>query len=94
MKDLFYFFRKLRRVAGFRLYINMCMTLFISLLDGIGIYLIVPLLSIIGVFQTNMDGIPLISSLLTQIKSWFAGISGIIFLALQLVAFLILGGEF
>ncbi|SMF92115.1 ATP-binding cassette, subfamily C [Paenibacillus uliginis N3/975] len=90
MKDLFYFFRKLRRVAGFRLYINMCMTLFISLLDGIGIYLIVPLLSIIGVFQTNMDGIPLISSLLTQIKSWSFELNLPIVLALYVV---IVGGQ-
>ncbi|UNK18782.1 TFIIB-type zinc ribbon-containing protein [Paenibacillus sp. N3/727] len=29
-----------------------------------------------------------------KVTAWFAGISGIIFLALQLVAFLILGGEF
>lgn len=90
MKDLFYFFRKLRRVAGVRLYINMFMTLFISLLDGIGIYLIVPLLSIIGVFQTNMDGVPLISSLLDLIKSWSFELNLPIVLALYVV---IVGGQ-
>ncbi|UNK18777.1 ABC transporter ATP-binding protein/permease [Paenibacillus sp. N3/727] len=90
MKDLFYFFRKLRRVAGVKLYINMFMTLFISLLDGIGIYLIVPLLSIIGVFQTNMDGIPLISSLLDLIKSWSFELNLPIVLALYVV---IVGGQ-
>ena len=70
MKDLFYFIRKMHHFAGVKLYINMSMTLFISLLDGIGIYLIVPLLSIIGIFDTNLDGIPLISLLQDFINSW------------------------
>ena len=38
-----YFIRKMRGMAGFKLYLNMGMILVISVLDGIGIYLIVPL---------------------------------------------------
>jgi ABC-type multidrug transport system fused ATPase/permease subunit len=90
MKDLFYFIRKMRHVAGIRLYINMSMTLLISLLDGIGIYLIVPLLSIIGVFELNMDSVPLISSLLDVINSWSFELNLPIVLALYVV---IVGGQ-
>ncbi|AJS59959.1 ABC transporter ATP-binding protein [Paenibacillus sp. IHBB 10380] len=90
MKDLFYFIRKMHHVAGIRLYINMSLTLLISLLDGIGIYLIVPLLSIIGVFQMNMDGIPLISSLLALIESWSFELNLPIVLAVYVV---IVGGQ-
>lgn len=90
MKDLFYFIRKMHRFAGIKLYINMFMTLLISLLDGIGIYLIIPLLSIIGVFQTNIDGIPLVSSLLNVIQSWSFELNLPIVLALFAV---IVGGQ-
>lgn len=90
MKDLLYFVRKMHHVAGIRLYINMFMTLLISLLDGIGIYLIVPLLGIIGVFQMNMDGIPLVSSLLDLTKSWSFELNLPIVLALYVV---IVGGQ-
>ncbi|OAB46212.1 ABC transporter ATP-binding protein [Paenibacillus glacialis] len=90
MKDLLYFIRKMHHVAGIRLYINMSLTLLISLLDGIGIYLIVPLLSIIGVFQMNMDGIPLISSLLALIKSWSLELNLPVVLAVYVV---IVGGQ-
>ncbi|MDQ8736986.1 ABC transporter ATP-binding protein [Paenibacillus sp. LHD-38] len=69
MKDLFYFIRKMHQVSGFRLYLNMFTTFVISCLDGIGIYMIVPMLSIIGVFQMNMDEVPLVSSLFTFIES-------------------------
>ncbi|MGO4374913.1 ABC transporter ATP-binding protein, partial [Paenibacillus sp. MCAF20] len=69
MKDLLYFIRKMRQVSGFRLYLNMFTTFVISCLDGIGIYMIVPMLSIIGVFQMNMDEVPLVSSLFAFIES-------------------------
>ncbi|WP_422659338.1 ABC transporter ATP-binding protein [Paenibacillus sp. EC2-1] len=90
MKDLFYFIRKMHHFAGVKLYINMIMTLFISLLDGIGIYLIVPLLSIIGVFETNLDGIPLVSTLQNFINSWSFELNLPMILALYV---LIVGGQ-
>ncbi|WP_454193068.1 ABC transporter ATP-binding protein [Paenibacillus sp. Marseille-Q7038] len=90
MKDLFYFIRKMHHFAGMKLYINMSMTLFISLLDGIGIYLIVPLLSIIGIFNTNLDGIPLISLLQDFINSWSFELNLPMVLALYVM---IVGGQ-
>lgn len=90
MKDLFYFIRKMHYFAGVKLYINMIMTLLISLLDGIGIYLIIPLLSIIGVFDTNLDGIPLVSTLQSFINSWSFELNLPMILALYV---LIVGGQ-
>lgn len=90
MKDLFYFIRKMHHFAGVKLYINMIMTLLISLLDGIGIYLIVPLLSVIGVFDTNLDGIPLVSTLQNFINSWSFELNLPMILALYV---LIVGGQ-
>lgn len=80
----------MHHAAGIRLYLNMVMTLLISLLDGIGIYLIIPLLSIIGVLDMDMDGVPLISSLLGFIKSWSFELNLPIVLALYVV---IVGGQ-
>ncbi|MDQ6421405.1 ABC transporter ATP-binding protein [Paenibacillus sp. LHD-117] len=70
MRDLLYFLRKMQRDSGFRLYLNMFTTFVISCLDGIGIYLIVPMLSIIGVFQMNLDDVPLVSTLFELVDSW------------------------
>lgn len=90
MKDLFYYIHKLRRVAGVKLYLNMFMTLVISLLDSIGLYLIVPLLGVIGIFESNMDGVPLVSQLLDLFRSWSLELNLPIVLALYVV---ILGGQ-
>lgn len=90
VKDLFYYIRKMQRVAGARLYLNLFLTLLISLLDGIGLYMIIPLLSIVGVFQANMDGIPLISSLLDLIDSWSLELGLVSVLVLYVV---IVGGQ-
>lgn len=90
MKDLLYFVRKMHHVAGIRLYINMCMILLISFLAGIGIYLIIPLLGIIGVFQMKMDGVPLISTIQDLINSWSFELNLPIVLALYVV---IVGGQ-
>lgn len=70
MKDLFYYVRKLRQIAGGRLYLNMFLILLISLLEGIGLYLIIPLLGLVGVFQGDMGGVPLVSHLLELLRSW------------------------
>ena len=70
MKDLLYFIRKMHGMAGFKLYLNMSMILVISVLDGIGIYLIVPLLGVIGVFETDLSGVPLVSTLMDLAGSW------------------------
>lgn len=90
MKELFYYVRKMHHFAGFKLYLNMSMVLLISLLDGFGIYLIVPLLSIIGVFPMDTSSIPLLSAMINIIESWSLDLNLPIILALYIV---IVGGQ-
>lgn len=90
MKDLFYFIRKMHGMAGFKLYLNMCMILVISILDGIGIYLIVPLLGVIDVFQTDLSGVPLVSSLTDLADSWSLQLNLPVVLGIYVV---IVGGQ-
>lgn len=90
MKDLSYFIRKMHGMAGFKLYLNMCMILVISILDGIGIYLIVPLLGVIGVFQTDLSGVPLVSTLMDLADSWSLQLNLPVVLAIYVV---IVGGQ-
>ncbi|MCM3494416.1 ABC transporter ATP-binding protein [Paenibacillus sp. FSL K6-1566] len=90
MKDLIYFIRKMHGMAGFKLYLNMCMILVISILDGIGIYLIVPLLGVIGVFQTDLSGVPLVSTLMDLADSWSLQLNLPVVLAIYVV---IVGGQ-
>ncbi|ANY73369.1 multidrug ABC transporter [Paenibacillus ihbetae] len=90
MKDLFYFIRKMHGTAGFKLYLNMCMILVISILDGIGIYLIVPLLGVIGVFQTDLNGVPLVSTLTDLADAWSLQLNLPVVLGIYVV---IVGGQ-
>ncbi|RAR43033.1 ABC transporter ATP-binding protein [Paenibacillus sp. MDMC362] len=90
MKDLLYFIRKMHGMAGFKLYLNMSMILVISVLDGIGIYLIVPLLGVIGVFEADLSGVPLVSTLMDLAGSWSLQLNLPMVLALYVV---IVGGQ-
>lgn len=90
MKDLFYYIRIIQRVAGGKLYLNMSMTLLISLLDGIGMYLIVPLLGMIGLLQMDSGSLPFLAPLTGLIHSWSLQLSLPLVLAVYV---LILGGQ-
>ncbi|MET3847082.1 ABC transporter ATP-binding protein [Paenibacillus sp. OAE614] len=90
MKDLFYYIRKIQRVAGGKLYLNMSMTLLISLLDGIGMYLIVPLLGMIGLLQMDSGSLPFLAPFTGLIHSWSLQLSLPLVLAVYV---LILGGQ-
>lgn len=63
MRDFFYYIQKLHKGSDWRLYMNMATTMAISSLDGIGIYFIVPLLGLMGVFQIDSSSVSLLSSL-------------------------------
>ncbi|OZB96632.1 ABC transporter ATP-binding protein [Paenibacillus sp. XY044] len=90
MKELFYYIRKIQRVTGGKLYLNMSMTLLISLLDGIGMYLIVPLLGMIGLLQMDTGSLPFLAPLTGFIHSWSLQLSLPLVLAVYV---LILGGQ-
>jgi len=65
-KEIGYFFNYLKRLhhfAGIKLYLNLFAMAVIGLFDSIGIYLLVPLLGLIGILNVQAEGIPFISSI-------------------------------
>ncbi|WP_339308674.1 ABC transporter ATP-binding protein [Paenibacillus sp. FSL R5-0519] len=68
MSELKYFMRKLHHVTGPILYWNLLGMICISLMEGIGIYMLVPMLSLIGIFEMGSAGlnIPWIGQMLNR----------------------------
>ncbi|MEC0126836.1 ABC transporter ATP-binding protein [Paenibacillus pabuli] len=69
MSELQFFMRKLHRVTGPVLYWNLLGMICISLMEGIGIYMLVPMLSLIGVFEMGSSSLhlPWVADLLNRI---------------------------
>ncbi|MEW4429443.1 ABC transporter ATP-binding protein [Paenibacillus pabuli] len=59
MSELRFYMRKLRDVTGPILYWNLLGMICISLMEGIGIYMLVPMLSLIGIFEMGTTGLQL-----------------------------------
>ncbi|MFJ7830490.1 ABC transporter ATP-binding protein [Peribacillus sp. NPDC097284] len=87
MKELLYFAKQIHSYSGKILYVNMIAMLLISVFEGIGIFLLVPLLGLIGVVELGentrlswasnlFDGIPEIISLLIILSVFIVLIIG------------------
>lgn len=61
MSDLFYFLRQIQSFAGKKLFVNFFAMVCISLLDGIGILLLIPMISMSGVIEVESSGQSVIS---------------------------------
>ncbi|CAH1227126.1 Heterocyst differentiation ATP-binding protein HepA [Paenibacillus allorhizoplanae] len=59
MKQTFYFVKKLHAFSGKILYINLLAMIFISLLEGIGILFLIPMITASGIVKLDATGIPL-----------------------------------
>ncbi|WP_260504086.1 ABC transporter ATP-binding protein [Paenibacillus illinoisensis] len=59
ISELRFYMRKLREVTGPVLYWNLLGMICISLMEGIGIYMLVPMLSLIGIFEMGTTGLQL-----------------------------------
>ncbi|MBW7452521.1 ABC transporter ATP-binding protein [Paenibacillus sepulcri] len=68
MKELLFYVKRLRDYAGKKLYINLISSVIISCLEGVGIYLLIPMLSLIGVFSGGTGSIPFISGFFDFIR--------------------------
>ncbi|MGF9698172.1 ABC transporter ATP-binding protein [Paenibacillus sp. MABNR03] len=70
MSELRFYMRKLHDVTGPVLYWNLLGMICISLMEGIGIYMLVPMLSLIGVFEMSSTGLqlPWLSELLGRLS--------------------------
>ncbi|NBD26356.1 ABC transporter ATP-binding protein [Paenibacillus glycinis] len=69
MKHLLIYINKLREFAGFKLYVNLVGMTLISFLEGIGIFLLVPALGLIGIFHLDTSGIPFVSYLVEPLQA-------------------------
>ncbi|MDR4216119.1 ABC transporter ATP-binding protein [Priestia megaterium] len=59
MKHLLYFLKQIHSFAGKKLYVNLLATVFMSLLEGIGILLLIPMLSLSGIVNLDTEGSPI-----------------------------------
>lgn len=75
MNNLRLYLTKLHRYAGMRLYINLLGMIAFGFMDAAGIYLLVPLLGVIGLLEADLDRIPLASGLLDALRQTPAGYS-------------------
>lgn len=84
MEPILYFTKKMHSFAGKILYMNLFGMMLLSLLDGVGIFLLIPMLSVSGIGNINAGKLPLIGKLefLTHYPMWLglSVILGIYFL--------------
>ena len=55
MKNILYFIKRIHSFAGKILYINLIGMVLISLFEGVGIFLLIPLISLSGIFDVNVE---------------------------------------
>ncbi|MEW9501050.1 ABC transporter ATP-binding protein [Jeotgalibacillus marinus] len=60
MKDVVFFLKQIHSYAGKILYLNLAAMILIGLLEGVAILLLIPMISISGIIDLNVDGIPFI----------------------------------
>lgn len=69
MRNLLLFLRKLVKMTGYKIYLNFFFSILISTLEGIGIYLLVPLLAVTGILELQVDNVFPISFLMDGIEA-------------------------
>lgn len=57
MKNLTIYLKKLKMVTGPKIYTNIFLSIFISAIEGISIYLLVPMLAVIGLLETSISNV-------------------------------------
>jgi len=67
--SLLVYLKKLRSFAGRRLYLNLFGTMIVSLLEGIGILLLAPMLGLIGLLDSSVGGIPYMATAAEPLRS-------------------------
>lgn len=91
MEHLIFFTKRLYTFAGNKLIINMLGMVLVSLLDGIGIFLLVPLIGVSGMINLN-TGIPFLAGIFSFLHSFPKIIS--LLLVLCAYIFLVIGQNF
>ncbi|QNK48141.1 ABC transporter ATP-binding protein [Brevibacterium sp. PAMC23299] len=92
MKQLLYFINQIQKFSGKILYINLICMIIISLLEGVGIFLLIPLIGITGILNADAEDVPFLS----WINEIFIGIPETIslFLILGLYVLIMVGQSY
>ncbi|MFE4706035.1 ABC transporter ATP-binding protein [Peribacillus simplex] len=92
MKQLLYFIKQIQNFSGKILYINLISMIIISLLEGVGIFLLIPLIGITGILNADAEKVPFLS----WINEIFLGIPETIslFLILGIYVLIMVGQSF
>src|SRR5690625_7728073 len=61
MKSIIYFLRQIHAYSGKIVYFNLIAMTSIGLLEGVAILLLIPLISISGIIDMGVEGIPILS---------------------------------
>lgn len=72
MAQILVFIKKLHGFSGSRLYVYLFGMMFISMMEGFGIFLLVPMFSIIGILPATSQQIPLISWMVEPLSGFSA----------------------
>ncbi|WP_027092712.1 ABC transporter ATP-binding protein [Cohnella thermotolerans] len=68
MTDLWFYMNRLRRFAGIRLYAQLAAMIGLGFFDGVGIYLLAPMLGLLGFFGSGAENIPLVAGWLDALR--------------------------
>ncbi|MDR4925451.1 ABC transporter ATP-binding protein [Peribacillus simplex] len=92
MKQLLYFIKQIQNFSGKILYINLICMIIISLLEGVGIFLLIPLIGITGILNVDSEKVPFLS----WINELFLGVPETIslFLILGIYVLIMVGQGF
>lgn len=69
MQHILYFLKQIHSYSGKILYINMFAMMGISLLEGIGILLLVPMISMSGIVNLSVGEIPIVGDMFSLLES-------------------------
>ncbi|MFC5653705.1 ABC transporter ATP-binding protein [Paenibacillus solisilvae] len=86
MAQILVYIKKLHAFAGLKLYVNLIGMTVISLLEGVGVFLLAPMLGLIGLFDMNTAGVPFVNLLADPLKGLPEGLK----LAVVLGVFIVL----
>ncbi|MFD0697814.1 ABC transporter ATP-binding protein [Paenibacillus sp. GCM10027628] len=88
MGDVAFYIKKLYAITGYKLFLNLISMIVVSLIDGIGVYLLLPMLSIIGILNINIQKsipIPWLSKV-TEGLSGFLNLPSVLAIYILIVA--------
>ncbi|MGF9775903.1 ABC transporter ATP-binding protein [Priestia aryabhattai] len=86
MKHLLHFIKRIHNYSGKILYINLICMILIGFLESVGVFLLIPLIGLTGIFDISTEGIPFLS----WITELFSGIPETISLLIILGVYVLL----